>query len=94
MIASGFCWRSSYWTLGQAVSIAYGRAVCNLTPRYLDLFAIGILVNFACLISIAQDHIGKRHGWTIAGVSRLDNHSYNFWAVRRQTHSSSICRKT
>ena len=56
------------WALGQAVSIAYGRAVDNLPSRYLDLFAIGILVNFACLISIAQDHIGKRYGWTITGV--------------------------
>jgi len=57
------------WVLGQAVSIAYGRAVMNLSPRYLDLFALGILVNFACLILVAQDHIGKRHGWTITGVS-------------------------
>jgi hypothetical protein len=57
------------WALGQAVSIAYGRAVGNLSSRYLDLFAIGILVNFACLILIAQDHIGKRYSWTIIGVS-------------------------
>src|ERR1035437_4872226 len=57
------------WALGQAVSIAYGRAVMNLSPRYLDLFALGILVNFACLIVVAQDPIGKRHGWTITGVS-------------------------
>ena len=57
------------WTLGQAVGIAYGRAVGNLSSRYLDLFAIGILVNFACLISIAQDHIGKRYGWAITSMS-------------------------
>ncbi len=57
------------WSLGQAVSIAYGRAVGNLSSRYLDLFAISILVNFACLISIAQEHIGKRQGWTITAVS-------------------------
>jgi hypothetical protein len=57
------------WSLGQAVSIAYGRAVGNLASRYLDLFAISILVNFACLISIAQEHIGKRQGWTITAVS-------------------------
>lgn len=57
------------WALGQAVSIAYGRAVGNLGSRYLDLFAIGILVNFVCLISIAQDYIGKQHAWTITGVS-------------------------
>lgn len=57
------------WALGQTASIAYGRAVGNLSSRYLDLFAISILVNFACLISIAQDHIGKRSRWTIAGMS-------------------------
>ena len=57
------------WTLGQAVSIAYGRAVGPLASRYMDLFAIGILVNFACLISIAQDHMPKRSNWKIAGVS-------------------------
>ena len=57
------------WSLGQAVSIAYGRAVGNLSSRYLDLFAISILVNFVCLILIAQDHIGKKYVWTIIGVS-------------------------
>jgi len=56
------------WVLGQAASIAYGRATGNLSSRYLDLFAVAVLVNFACLISIARDHIGKRHGWTISGV--------------------------
>lgn len=57
------------WILGQAVSIAYGRAVGNLSSRYLDLFAIGILVNFACLISMVQDHMPKRPSWAITGVS-------------------------
>lgn len=57
------------WIFGQAASIAYGRAVGNLSSRYLDLFAIGILVNFACLISITQGHIGKWHGSTITCVS-------------------------
>ena len=53
--------------IGKAVSIAYGRA-SSMASRYLDLFAIAVLVNFACLISVAQDHIGKRHGWTISAV--------------------------
>ncbi len=57
------------WMLGQTLSIAYGRAVYNLSSRYLDLYAIGILVNFTCLISLAQNHTGNRHGWTIMGVS-------------------------
>jgi hypothetical protein len=57
------------WTLGQAASVAYGRAACDLAPRYLDLFAIGILANFVCLLSIAQGPSGKRDGWKITAVT-------------------------
>jgi len=57
------------WTLGQAVTIAYGRAVGNRSSRYLDLFAIGILVNFVCSIANAQGSVGKRYSWTIPGVA-------------------------
>ncbi len=57
------------WSFGQDVSIAYGRAVGNLASRYLDLFTVGILINFACLISIAQEHISKQKGWTTLCVS-------------------------
>jgi len=53
------------WALGQAVSIAYGRAVGNLSSRYLDLFAFGILINFACLMAIVRGNIGKRYRWSI-----------------------------
>lgn len=51
------------WIFGQAAIIAYGRAVGNLAPRYLDFFAINILVNFACLISLSQDYVEKRLAW-------------------------------
>lgn len=37
------------WLLGQFISIAYGRAVDVTSSRYLDLFAIGLVVNFASL---------------------------------------------
>jgi hypothetical protein len=56
------------WVLGQAVSVAYARAVGSLSSRYLDLYANAILVNFACLIAIAEDHIERRRGFTIAAV--------------------------
>lgn len=56
------------WTLGQAVSIAYGRTVDKYASRYMDLFAIGILVNFACLISIVRDPMAKQSRWTITGM--------------------------
>jgi hypothetical protein len=61
------------WVLGQAMSIAYGRAVDSLASRYLDLFAIAVLVNYVCLISIAQGHAEKRRGWVLFIVS--------FWIV-------------
>jgi len=57
------------WSLGQAVSIAYGRADGSLSSRYLDLFAIGVLINFVCLIYLASEYVGKRRGWIITGVS-------------------------
>jgi hypothetical protein len=40
--------------LGQGVSIAYGRAVGPVSSRYLDLFAIAVLTNLACLIWLME----------------------------------------
>jgi hypothetical protein len=57
------------WTIGQAAGISYGRADGNLHSRYLDLFSLGILVNFASLISIAQNKFDKFNNWKIIGVS-------------------------
>ncbi len=42
------------WCGGQAVAVAYGRADDVLTSRYLDLHAMGVLVNFACLLAICN----------------------------------------
>jgi len=56
------------WAVGQTISIAYGRAAAVLAPRYRDLFALLVLVNFACLISIAQEYKGKLRNMAIAGV--------------------------
>ncbi|OZI20935.1 hypothetical protein CAL26_26125 [Bordetella genomosp. 9] len=38
------------WVWGQDVSLAYGRSVLVRSSRYLDLYAIGLLVNFVCLM--------------------------------------------
>lgn len=46
------------WGFGQAVSIAYGRAG-NLAPRYLDLFAISIFINFVCILSLLHSNVCK-----------------------------------
>lgn len=39
----------SFWLLGQFLSIAYGRAADVTASRYLDLFAIGLVINFVAL---------------------------------------------
>ncbi|KAB2644004.1 MAG: hypothetical protein DVB29_03785 [Verrucomicrobia bacterium] len=39
------------WTTLQAMSIAYARAEGCLSSRYLDLFSLSVLVNFACLLN-------------------------------------------
>lgn len=58
-------------TLAQAVSIAYGRATGSLSSRYLDLFAIGILINFACLISVSQEYGSATYKWAIASMASI-----------------------
>ncbi|AMM24211.1 hypothetical protein AX767_07490 [Variovorax sp. PAMC 28711] len=40
------------WFGGQAVAVAYGRSNDALSSRYLDLHAMGVLVNFAALVAI------------------------------------------
>ncbi len=56
------------WSLGQSISVAYGRAAVNLSSRYLDLFAIGIFINFACLLFVSQYHSQKIRNITSAGI--------------------------
>jgi hypothetical protein len=56
------------WVLGQSFSIAYGRATVALSSRYLDLFALGVLANFACLISLLHPYFQKRSGLAYAGL--------------------------
>jgi len=47
------------WSVGQAVSLAYGRATVLLSSRYIDLFYITILVNLVCLLLIIQPVLRK-----------------------------------
>lgn len=42
----------SAWAIGQAFSIAYGRASGSLSSRYTDLYAIAIFINFACMLTL------------------------------------------
>jgi hypothetical protein len=48
------------WTFGTAVGVAYGRAAGPTASRYLDIFVISILVNFACLLEISGRNILAR----------------------------------
>ena len=55
------------WSLGQSASIAYGRAGVIMASRYMDLFAIVILVNFACLIALVKTYtIQRRYLYSLA----------------------------
>jgi len=42
------------WMFAQTVSISYGRCLGNMLSRYLDLYAIGVFINFACILAICR----------------------------------------
>jgi hypothetical protein len=55
------------WMFGQSLALAYGRASGSLPSRYQDHFAIDVLTNFACLLSIVQNGAaGSR--WMVAAA--------------------------
>lgn len=63
---------------GQGLILAYGRATEPLTNRYLDLFAIDVLVNFACLVCVVEAWTAPRRLaapaavlWTVAVLASL-----------------------
>jgi hypothetical protein len=69
------------WVFGQALATAYGRAAVVLSSRYLDLLAIGILANFACLLWFLDRVMGRKRlvvgvaialwlGWVAFGMYR------------------------
>jgi hypothetical protein len=57
------------WSMVQVVSVAYGRAAGPLSPRYKDLHAIPIFVNFACLISLTQMYINRWRLYSQIGLA-------------------------
>ena len=56
------------WTFGVASSIAYGRGSNPFVSRYIDLYAISILINFSCLLSIFEDFNKKWKLWSFLGL--------------------------
>jgi hypothetical protein len=45
-----FIFAMGLWLLGQFASMAYGRAATVTSSRYLDIFAIGLAINFSVLL--------------------------------------------
>jgi hypothetical protein len=56
------------WGFGQAASIAYGRTRIFYQPRYLDIFAVSVLVNLVCLISLVKNTVRGRYSWANIGM--------------------------
>lgn len=56
------------WMCGQSLAIAYGRAVGPVASRYMDLFAIDVLTNFACLLGIVQHAAGSQR-WAVPAAA-------------------------
>jgi hypothetical protein len=48
------------WVVLQAVTVAYGRAAGATSSRYLDIFALGLLLNAACLLHLVNTHPALR----------------------------------
>lgn len=42
------------WTVAQAAAVAYGRAVDPTSSRYLDVFAIALALNGACMLYLVR----------------------------------------
>lgn len=66
-----------FWFFGQCVAIAYGRAQGYASSRYLDLFSIGLLINFVSLLCLVQTSKNRRSwklysvGWVVVIVFSL-----------------------
>nr|WP_315429384.1 hypothetical protein [uncultured Albidiferax sp.] len=55
-----FLFALGVWLAGQAVSVAFGRSGDVLSSRYLDLHALGLLVNFAAAVVVYTWAEGRR----------------------------------
>jgi hypothetical protein len=74
------------WSLGQSLSIAQGRAAGSLSSRYLDLFAVGILINFVCLISLFRSNYFSKRG--VMGLATFGWSGLIFISLASLVHNS------
>ena len=67
-----FVFAMCLWVTGQIMSIAYGRAVGILSSRYLDVFSIGLIVNFVCILILKEYY---------QNLTRLFSYFLIFWLL-------------
>lgn len=48
------------WVIGQFLTIAYGRANGFASSRYQDIYAIGLIVGFASLLTLSKDSSSRK----------------------------------
>lgn len=67
--ASWFVFACGLWVLGQFAILSYGRANGNvLSTRYLDLYSIGLILDFFCLLFFLSRPSEKKWTLTLAKV--------------------------
>jgi hypothetical protein len=80
------------WMFGQSLAFAYGRASGSLPSRYQDHFAIDVLTNFACLLSIVQNGAtGSR--WTVAAAAAWAFVVLTFLGYEVHMHSRRVMHR-
>ncbi len=73
------------WLFGQFISISYGRAVLVTISRYLDLFAMGLVINFAVLlVLISQACLKNRFLYGLGLVVWLATVMFGFSTSERK----------
>ena len=67
--AIGSWWQLLVWAVLQDASVAYGRANGFRPPRYLDLYAVGVLANLRVCTGWLRTTSNGRHGWKVPAVA-------------------------
>jgi len=82
------------WFGGQAAAVAYGRSTDALVSRYLDLHAMGMLVNFACLVAVCtESRLWLRWGAMAVGSLWVLTTMSAFFGTAGMELSSALERK-
>jgi hypothetical protein len=63
-----FLFTLAVWSVGQSMTMAHSRAVGFVPSRYMDMLAVDVLANFACLLCLAQAEC-PRTRWAMAAAT-------------------------